>query len=397
LTQALRDSLRLLESDDEILSRIDVSTVDQVARRTVGGRFTLLTKNEERELWRNILRRRSSDFSESFVAEEWRQVALAQDLADLDAYLMAKRVGRGRRLGPVQRAQIWRILAEFEGHLVEGDLHTFETVCRGAARLLEGSTTKPYDHVIVDEAQDLHPVRWRVLRAAVAQGPDDLFIAGDVHQRIYDNRVSLGALGIQVAGRSTNLTINYRTTAEILNWSCGMLSGEKIESLAGDLVSLTGCRSEVHGSRPELFGASTKTAELERLARTVEDWLAAGVLPEEIGIAARSAPLAQEAVTALARAGIAAEHVSRERPVSTGQVPTMTMHRMKGLEFRCVAVIGVSSHALPATAAITPLAEDSATHWNDLRRERCLLFVACTRARERLALSWHGRPSPFLG
>ena len=40
--------------------------------------------------------------------------------------------------------------------------------------------------------------------------------------------------------------------------------------------------------------------------------------------------------------------------------------------------------------------EDQLTHDLDVQRERCLLFVACTRAREQLAVSWHGRPSPLL-
>jgi ATP-dependent exoDNAse (exonuclease V) beta subunit len=39
--------------------------------------------------------------------------------------------------------------------------------------------------VIVDEAQDLHPSQWRLLRAVAAPGPDDLFFVGDPHQRIY--------------------------------------------------------------------------------------------------------------------------------------------------------------------------------------------------------------------
>jgi superfamily I DNA/RNA helicase len=43
-------------------------------------------------------------------------------------------------------------------------------------------------HVIIDEAQDLHLLQWRLLRAAVPPGPDDMCIVGDVHQRIYDNR-----------------------------------------------------------------------------------------------------------------------------------------------------------------------------------------------------------------
>lgn len=38
-----------------------------------------------------------------------------------------------------------------------------------------------YDHVVVDEAQDLHPAQWRVLRAAVAPGQNDMFMVGDPH------------------------------------------------------------------------------------------------------------------------------------------------------------------------------------------------------------------------
>ncbi|WP_449061618.1 UvrD-helicase domain-containing protein [Planomonospora algeriensis] len=399
LTRSLADSLRLLEKDDEVLSRIDVLTVDQVARRVVEqglGRFTLLQNEEERAIWRRIIRRRELDHSETFLAEEWRQVVLAQDVTTLDGYLTARRIGRGRRLGPLQRAQIWRAISEFEQELTERNARTYETVCAAAARLLVEEGGKPYDHVVVDEAQDLHPVRWRVLRSAVSSGPDDVFLAGDTHQRIYDNRVTLGSVGIHVAGRSTRLMINYRTTAEILSWSVAMLAGEQVLGLDDEPTTLAGCRSEVHGIRPQLFGATTKNAELEHVAETVRDWISAGVRPEEIGIAARSGPHAQDTVTALARAGIAASHLTRDKDIVEGHVQTMTMHRMKGLEFRCVAVIGVGANQVPSSGAIRPLEEDAPTHRNDLQRERCLLFVACTRARERLSVSWYGEPSPFL-
>jgi superfamily I DNA/RNA helicase len=72
------------------------------------------------------------------------------------------------------------------------------------------------------------------------------------------------------------------------------------------------------------------------------------------------------------------------------------MHRMKGLEFRCLAVAGVGSGAIPAPNAVTPADEDLHTHERDIRRERSLLFVACTRAREQLTVTWHGSASPFL-
>ncbi|MEU1729246.1 UvrD-helicase domain-containing protein [Nonomuraea sp. NPDC005692] len=399
LARSLAESLRLLETDDEVLARIDVLTVDQVARRLVDehvGKFTLLRDEEEKEIWRRITRRRSLDFTEKFLHEEWRQVVLAQEITSSDDYLSARRTGRGRRLGSLQRAQIWRAIAEFEQELTEHNYRTFETICVEAKRVLDELDTRPYEHVIVDEAQDLHPVRWRVLRAAVAEGPNDLFIANDTHQRIYDNRVSLNSIGVQLAGRSTRLKINYRTTEEILTWSCAMLAGEKIDNLDGRRASLTGCRSEVHGAKPELYGAPTKNAELAHLVEAVQAWLDAGVQPEEIGIAARSEMLGQSAAEALVRAAINACYLSRDRDGVNGHVRITTMHRMKGLEFRCVAVIGVSANQLPAANAVTPPEEDATTHWNDLQRERCLLFVASTRARERLHVSWHGDPSPFL-
>ncbi|MEV0401936.1 UvrD-helicase domain-containing protein [Actinoallomurus sp. NPDC050550] len=399
LAESLLDNLRLLENDEEILSRIDVRTVDQVASRIVRehhGRYAIVDDAEERDLWRRTIRHRAVPYSETFIAEEWRQVVLAQNLTTLDEYLAARRTGRGRRLGSLQRTQVWRVISEFEQELAEHKWRTYETVCVEATRILSEQNVQPYDHVVVDEAQDLHPVRWRLLRAAVPSGPDDIFVAGDTHQRIYDNRVSLRSVGVPVSGRSTNLTINYRTTAEILSWSHGVLTGEQMDDLDEGTISLTGFRSEMHGAEPGLSGATAKKEELDRLAGKVRAWLAAGVKPEEIGVAARSSTLAREAAGALSRDGVAVRYLTRDHGGVDGQVHVMTMHRMKGLEYRCVAVIGVSEHQVPAPGSVRKVEDDEVAHLHDLQRERCLLFVACTRAREDLYVSWHGTPSGFL-
>lgn len=72
------------------------------------------------------------------------------------------------------------------------------------------------------------------------------------------------------------------------------------------------------------------------------------------------------------------------------------MHSFKGLEFRCVAVIGVHDGARPYPGAVTSADVHRLQHEADLMAERCLLFVACTRARDGLYVSWSGGPSPFL-
>jgi superfamily I DNA/RNA helicase len=70
---------------------------------------------------------------------------------------------------------------------------------------------------------------------------------------------------------------------------------------------------------------------------------------------------------------------------------------MKGLEFRCMAVAGVNDGVVPMRSAVTAAEVDAQQRREDLLSELSLLFVACTRAREALHVSWHGTPSPFLG
>ena len=73
------------------------------------------------------------------------------------------------------------------------------------------------------------------------------------------------------------------------------------------------------------------------------------------------------------------------------------MYRMKGLEFRCVAVLDCDDDRMPLKHALTDKSLDELQHRYDLQQERCLLYVACTRARNHLWIGWSGKPSRFLG
>ena len=304
------------------------------------------------------------------------------------------RAGRGSGLGPLKRLQVWRAVSAFEEQLRQAGELTFLQVCAEAARVLDGSGERPFRHVVVDEAQDLHPAQWRFLRALVGSGADDLFLAGDTHQRIYGNRVSLRSLGVEVVGRSYRLRVNYRTTQEILAWSTALLTGEKPDDMDEGKETLAGYRSTMHGERPETAGHATKPEEMAALVAQVEKWTASGVEPEHIGIAVRFIQFGRDIVQALERAGISAFVLGAGR--SGAGVRIGTMHRMKGLEFRCVAVAGVMDGTVPMKSAVTPVDVDAQQHQEDVNSELSLLFVACTRAREALRVSWHGTPSPFL-
>lgn len=396
LGDSLQDGISMLVSDPGTAARITVCHIDRLANRIcreVHGTLTFVP--DEAELWRAASVSRPHPFTETFLAEEWRNVVLAQEITDEDGYLLADRRGRGRRLGIRQKLQIWSVITAFEALLRDRGLWTYETVRREATRILGNRTEKPYRHIVVDEAQDLGPDQWRLLRAAVPSGVDDIFIAGDPHQRIYKNHVTLRDVDINITGRSHRLSINYRTTAEILAWSLGVMLGEPVDDMAGGLDSLAGCRSEVHGRPPEPKGFDTAAEEIDHVVTTVRSWLGSGIDPGEIGIATRAKYFGQQIHDALLDAGIPTHLLVKGRAAADA-VAVGTMHRMKGLEFRCLAVSGLGATAVPSPSAVTPKDEDLHTHERDIRRERSLLFVACTRAREQLVVSWHGPVSPFL-
>ncbi|MFJ6071699.1 UvrD-helicase domain-containing protein [Streptomyces sp. NPDC093065] len=401
LAASLRENLALLlDGDESLLGRVEVTTVNAYAHGVVarhdGKVPSPIGDREERQVWQRVVKKLGLPWTGQFLAQEYRHVVLAQDLRTLDAYRAASRRGRGSALSPIRREQLWPAVEMFESMLRDQRATTHLKVCARAAELLAASAPT-HDHVVVDEAQDLHPAQWRVLRGAVAPGSDDLFLTGDPHQRIYDSRVSLGSLGIAVAGRTHRLRINYRSTEEILAWSTGILSPVSVDDLGGEgSDTLAGYRSLLHGRRPQVGGHGSEHAEIAALVEQVRRWIAQGIKPSEIGVCARFNVLLDKAYDKLTAAGVPVVRVKDQPAPGADGVRLATMHAMKGLEFRCVAVLGVTAGAVPFAREVTPAAVDALQHDSDLLRERCLLFVACTRAREALAVSWSGAGSQFV-
>jgi superfamily I DNA/RNA helicase len=400
LAAALGTGIRRLVDEPARLERLTISTVNsqasQVLTEASGGRSSrFLSDFQELDRWRGIVQVQGLEWTAEFLQQEYRHVVLAQRLDTLEEYQKADRRGRGNRLAAAQRERVWKALTAFTEGLDADGVQTHLRGCDLAARLLEEQGPR-FRHVVVDEAQDLHPAQWRFLRAAVAPAPDDLFIGGDPHQRIYDAKVSLKTLGINVVGRSQRLRRNYRSTQQILTWSRPLLDGQKVEALAdGGTESLAGYRSALQGPKPTTHAATSLEEELDGLVERTREWIDAGVEPSSVAVAVRFRWVIKRVVSALTDAGIDACELRGANDDTPG-VRVATMHSLKGLEFRCIAAVGVADGSLPNPKAITPQEVDELQHKADVMAERCLLFVVCTRARDHLHVSWPGEPSPFL-
>lgn len=385
----------------DIAARIEVTNVDAFAHRVVRDaedtQPRIITETALRSLAEMVVDEQLLDISADFLINEWEQVVLAQACRNRSDYFNANRAGRGVRLDRRRRAEIWRAIEELTRQLTARGERTWLQLSADAAGYLSGRSVKPYEHVVVDEAQDLHETQWRLLRAAVDEHANDMFIVGDSHQRIYERRSSLNKVGINIRGRSKKLRINYRTTFEILRFGLGVLGEIEFDDLdegvdghrLGEYFSFT------HGEDPVLFGADSRRDEYKALVDQVKIWAEGGVDTDEIGIATRTGEQVHAIAAALTQDGVPTVELGVGVPVTEG-VRIGTMHRMKGLEFRCIAVADCTDGVMPLRSSLTSKSDDVVQHRLDLERERCLLYVACTRARDHLWVGWSGTPSPFL-
>lgn len=332
--------------------------------------------------------------STTFFQAEYSMVVLPERITDRNGYLRVRRPGRGVSLDRRKRQLVWQVIEAYRARAsVEGSIDYSEVAAVAAAHL-ERAGGGVVDHVLVDEGQDLEPSKWQFLRALVPEGPDDLFIAEDSHQRIYGQRVVLGRYGIRIVGRARRLTLNYRTTAENLRYAMAVLAGGDYVDMEGEEESSELYRSARSGPEPELVPTDSLGDGLGEVAGRIRRWLERGVAPETIGLLVRDTRRAQELVQGLEEHDLQVRLVDANRAVQPGRPLVMTMHRAKGMEFSRVVLFDVSRDTVPATYAIDKLTEGDRE--DALLRERSLLYVAASRARDELVVVWRGEPSELL-
>lgn len=353
-------------------------------------------------VWREVIDATDSGLdaklaTPTFLENEYVAVVLANKVTTLEQYAKVARPGRGVRLSRPQRMAVWKLIEGYRRHSrMDGTLSFPEVLAVAAEHLrLRNEAERGYiaDHVIVDEAQDLHATHWALLRALVAEGPNDLFIAEDSHQRIYGQPVVLGRLGIKIVGRSRRLTLNYRTTAQNLHFAVGILSGAEYKDLEQGEESTTEYRSARLGPNPRLVECSSQTEEIETVAAQIQQWIDDGIEPETIAVLTRGLDERGRFVRALGERGIDARALEDNQP-SSGHVQVLTMHRAKGMEFSRVILAGVDDAHVPSLASLRAVPEEEKDE--AMLRERSLLYVSASRARDELVVTWSGKRSALL-
>ena len=86
--------------------------------------------------------------------------------------------------------------------------------------------------------------------------------------------------------------------------------------------------------------------------------------------------------------------LKQDNRVSADSIRVLTMHRSKGMEFTHVVLVGLNATYVPMVSKLEKMAEEDRD--DALLRERSLLYVAATRARDQLVVAYNGDVTPFL-
>ena len=341
-------------------------------------------------------------FNLNFVLGEWGDVVDAWQLQSWDDYRDVKRLGRKTRLNEAQRQALWHVFTGIQSRLAAAGVVTHAAMFTQLAHLLAALKHPPFDYVVVDEAQDVSISQLRMLAAMAGVAPDgsgsvrrnSLFFAGDLGQRIFQQPFSWKSLGVDVRGRSRTLHINYRTSHQIRQQADRLL-GPEVSDSDGNTESRKGTVSVFNGPAPLICSYKDQAAEIAAVADWLKGLTAAGYALHEVGVFVRSEAQLDRAIAALQSANMPMQVLDEHVETSNGQASVCTMHLAKGLEFRAVVVMACDDEVIPLQSRIESVMDES-----DLLdvydTERHLLYVACTRARDRLLVSSVSPASEFV-
>jgi DNA helicase-2/ATP-dependent DNA helicase PcrA len=316
-----------------------------------------------------------------------------------------------------------------------------------------------YRYFTVDEYQDVSPLQQRLLNLWLGNR-EELCVVGDAAQTIYSFAGATSNFLLNFQNRFPNaqvfrLSRGYRSTPEIINSANRILRQANLISDHG--IELQSANE--HGDKPMVNGFNTSADEISYVVDEVAKEIAKGTDSSEIAILARTNAQLDQVKSALNNLKIASQIKSGERffdrvdvrdamrvirsasvlpseigdwyadlvsvlrpfgeadyvtaflrlaksiqenggtnmraflreiedraeqnnPPTLPGITLATLHAAKGLEWNHLFLIGVSDGVLPMG--------------NDLNEERRLFYVGVTRAKQRIQITYAGKPSVFL-
>jgi hypothetical protein len=331
-----------------------------------------------------------------FVREEFAYVRGRLLKADYSRYLETEsfqRRGRGLALGRPAREAILDGLFQFESFLEilhSADQDAITQYARTAVIMPEFAGER-YRSVLIDEVQDLSQLELETIAnlkmpdgEPVRTSPNGLFLVGDGTQTIYRKGFRLAAAGIQITGRSYLLKKNYRNTQEILGAAYALVANyEFADSDEAEVVRpIEPDYASRHGPRPVLVKCRNTDEEAIYVVATISSLCAMSLTPGQICVIGCNQTVRDSIAHLLGETQLPFISLREDVRADSENIKISTIESSKGHEFHTVFIAGLVDGVIP------PKGTDDA----EVSREASRLYVAMTRARDDLHLSFSPTP-----
>jgi len=176
-----------------------------------------------------------------------------------------------------------------------------------------------------------------------------------------------------------------------------VLNGLDFDDLDGGTDQISDYRSLLHGDEPLIQGFQDPAEEQQFLTNTLRQIQQEQNNLSSTCVIARTNSAVERLSAALQREGFATRVLNKDESddPSDPSLCLTTMHRVKGLEFDQVFIPGLDEAQMPLRYELEQRPDQVSRELFE-RQESSLLYVAATRAKKRVVISYSGKASRFI-
>lgn len=343
----------------------------------------------------------------TFIKEEIRWMKSC-NYTDIEEYQNIDRIGRisnnniesphKLRKNSQIRQAIFEVMLQYNENLKKDKLVDVQDILLIALRQAQKQVEEKYTHIIVDETQDLTRVQLEFIkRLYMNRSYSSMLFVSDTAQSIYPEAWlvkgrSFTSIGLDMTGKSTSLSKSYRTTTQIAYAAYSLIADDKNIIEEDNFVKPS--LIDKHGVYPVYRGFKNKILEAEYVTKIIKNELKEKYNYKDIAIISRFKNQLKEIKNYLEKNNIPYKEIenNEELDFSDDCVKLLTMHFVKGLEFKVVMIVGLNDKYMPLKSFENEFEDVDFMESMDRR----LLYVGMTRATEQLFLTSDGNPSKFI-
>lgn len=292
------------------------------------------------------------------------------------------------------------VYQQYESHLEESNCIDFNDMINKAVRLIRSNPeayANRYDHILIDEFQDMSYQRLELVRCFVNDDTNTkLFGVGDDWQSInkfagaeveyfvnFDKYFSMPAISY--------IQTNYRSIKSIVDISKKLISNNK-NQIHKNVVASDGSTEKINLYRLKESTDCFNKAQAMHVTQSVEELLSQGVKPTDILVISRfKKPLFE------------VENLIKQSQIpEINKVRVQTIHKSKGTQAMHVFILGMTSGVLGFPSdivddSVLEIIKPLVSNTDANEEERRLFYVALTRSKRYLYLyTQDGAESIFL-